>query len=237
MNQEPVIDGISRRLAMIRAEIAAALRRVDDQERRVTLIAVTKNVAPEVIRAAHEAGITDCGENRVQEGNIKLDALGGLPIRWHFIGRLQRNKVRAVVGRYTLVHSLDRLPLAQEIDRRAQQAGIRQDCLVQVNVSGDPNKAGVDPQELVTFLRSLSGMDGLRIRGLMTIAPLVTDPEAVRPVFRRLRLLAIKVQELGLPGVEMEHLSMGMTGDYIVAVEEGATMVRIGRGLFGPRPA
>src|SRR5690606_31274407 len=122
----------------------------------VTIIGVTKTVAPEIVRAAYAAGLTDCGENRAQEGSIKLESLQDLPLRWHMIGYLQRNKARSVVGRYALIHSLDRVDLAKELDRRAQKAGVCQDCLVQVNVAREPNKAGIDPEDLISLLRTVS---------------------------------------------------------------------------------
>lgn len=230
-------EGLERHLQRVRARLAAAAARAGRRPEDVTLIAVTKTVPPERIREACALGIRDVGENRAQELRAKLPALHDLPLRWHFIGRLQTNKVRDVVGRVALIHSLDRWELAEAIDARARRAGIRQDCLVQVNVSGEATKAGLAVDDVVPFVRRVAALPGLRVVGMMTMAPPAEDPETVRPVFRRLRELAESLRREGVPGVEMAHLSMGMSGDFEVAVEEGATLVRIGSAIFGERPA
>ena len=227
---------LRQRIERLEAEIQAALARSPNPQRQVTLVAASKSMPPETIRAAYAAGLRDFGENRVQEAVAKRPHLDDLPLRWHWIGHLQRNKVRFVANAYVLVHSLDRLPLALELDKWARRSGRQQDCLVQVNVSGEPNKSGVAPNELLPLLREVAALPGIRVLGLMTMAPVAPDPEMVRPVFRRLRELAAEVQAEQLPGVRMDYLSMGMSDDFRVAVEEGATHVRIGRALFGPRP-
>lgn len=227
---------LAERLERVRARIAAAAARAGRSPDEVTLVAVTKTVPAETIRRAWELGIRHVGENRAQELKAKQPALADLPLIWHFVGRLQTNKVRDVVGRVGLVHSLDRWALAEAIDGRARRLGICQDCLVQVNVTGEPTKAGLPPEEVLPFLRRVAELPGIRVLGLMTIAPLAGGAEAARDAFRRLRGLAERLRREAPPRVEMRHLSMGMTGDFEVAIEEGATLVRIGTAIFGERP-
>lgn len=185
------------------------------------------------MRQALEAGVRDFGENRVHELIGKYQAIGDAAA-WHFIGRLQTNKVRRLLTSVPvrLIHSLDRPSLAEAIASEALRLGRVQEALVQVNVSGEATKAGLDPKEVIPFITWASRLDGLRIVGLMTMAPEVRVPEEARPFFRCLRQLYGEVAREGIPGVEMRHLSMGMSGDYTVAVEEGATMVRVGRAIF-----
>lgn len=226
-NVRTVLEGI--RLAAARAGRPPAA---------VQLIAATKSVAVERIREAVDAGVRILGENRVQEALQKMEVLGSRAgVGWHFIGRLQRRKARAAVGRFSLIHSVDSLELAAELDRRAEAAGIEQAVLVEVNVAGEPTKAGFAPAALPAALTALDGMAHVRVRGLMAVPPLADDPEASRPHFRRLRELAGSCAGLGLTRVRLEELSMGMSSDYRVAVEEGATMVRVGTAIFGERPA
>jgi hypothetical protein len=215
-------------LERVQARIAEACRRVGRDPAQVLLIGVSKTVDVERVRAAVEAGLAALGENRVQEARDKIAALGR-PVPWHLIGSLQTNKARDAVKLFDWIHSVDRLELARELDRRARTAGRVADSLVEVNVGEEPQKAGVAPGELKRLLDALRELPGLRVRGLMAIPPAAEDPEASRPHFRRLRELR---DELGL-----EHLSMGMSADYPVAVEEGATMVRVGTAIFGPRPS
>lgn len=234
---DPERQDLAARIAAVRRRVAAAAERAGRPPDAVSVVAVTKGVAPERVRVAVELGLRDLGENRAQELRAKMASLADLPARWHFVGRLQTNKVRDVVGRVALIHSLDRWELALAIDRRARSAGLRQECLVQVNVSGEATKAGVAPEEAADFVRRVARLQGIRVVGLMTIAPPADHPEEVRPVFRRLRQLCEELRREGLEGVEMRHLSMGMSGDFEVAIEEGATLVRIGTALFGPRGA
>lgn len=228
---------IAERVREIRARIAEAAARAGRSPDEVTLVAVSKSVPVEAMQEAYAAGIRDFGENRAQEARDKFPAFGD-DVRWHFVGRLQTNKVKYIVRHCHLLHSLDRPALAQEVDRRAARDGKVLPCLLEVNVAGEATKAGVPPEQVIPFLRQMAQWPALRVVGLMTVAPATTDPETVRPVFRRLRELALRAaEELGdVPGVEMRHLSMGMTDDFEVAVEEGATIVRIGRGIFGERP-
>lgn len=225
-------DDVVRKVRTVQATIDQAALLAGRRPEAVRLIAATKSVPPELIRRAIEAGTRHLGESRLQEALPKMDALGGFEgIAWHFIGRLQRRKVKDVVGRFQLIHSVDSLDLAREIDRRAAQAGIRQAVLLEVNLGGESSKAGFAPPVLAESLAAMEGLPHLAIEGLMTVPPLSTEREAARPYFRRLRELA---GQLGRPG--LQELSMGMSQDYDIAVEEGATMVRVGTAIFGARP-
>ncbi len=218
----------------VRARIAAAASRSGRSPESVTLIAVSKTRTVEEIQAVLAQGITHLGENRVQELKEKWPFLQS-GVTWHLIGSLQTNKVKQALEMASLIHSLDRDSLAEELSKAAARRGIPCEALVQVNVSGEESKHGISPSDLVPFLERVGALGHLRIRGLMTMAPQSDDPEAARPHFRRLRELADKVRRLGIPGVSMEHLSMGMSGDFEVAIEEGATLVRVGTALFGAR--
>lgn len=221
------MQDIRANLERVVASVEHACRRAGRRPEDVLLIAVSKTVEVERIRAAVQAGVRALGENRVQEARDKLAVLGR-PVPWHLIGPLQTNKARDAVRLFDCVHSLDRLELARELDRRARAEGRVVDTLIEVNVGEEPQKAGAVPAEVKPLLDAVQGMPGLRVRGLMAIPPATHDPEATRPHFRRLRELR---DELGL-----EHLSMGMSADYETAIEEGATMVRVGTAIFGPRP-
>jgi pyridoxal phosphate enzyme (YggS family) len=197
----------------------------------VRIVAVTKTHGPGAVRAALAAGLTDVGENRVQEALEKQGALVDVPVQWHLIGTLQRNKARHAAGRFALIHSLDRIDLAAELDRRLP-AERRQAVLVQVNCSEEPQKGGVEPEGLPALLDELAGLAQLDVRGLMTMSALTGDVAEQRRAFRQLRELR-DAAERG--GHSLPELSMGMSGDYGVAVEEGATMIRLGTVLFGER--
>lgn len=197
----------------------------------VRIVAVTKTHGPEAVRAAVAAGLTDVGENRVQEAVQKQDALADVRVDWHLIGTLQRNKARHAVGRFALIHSVDRLDLAVELDRRVAD-GSRQAVLVQVNCSDEPQKGGVEPEGLTALLDGMAGLGRLDVRGLMTMSALTPDVAEQRRAFRRLRELRDAGERAGH---RLPELSMGMSGDYPVAVEEGATMIRLGTVLFGER--
>lgn len=225
---EELRAAIGRRLAEVRGRIAAAAERAGRDPRAVTLVAVAKTFGAEAVAAAREAGQLDVGESRAQELTAKREALGSR-VRWHFVGQLQRNKVKDVVGGVALVHSVDRLPLAEDVAERAAKLGIVQRVLVQVNTAGDEAKAGCDPDEALRLLARLRELPHLACEGLTTIPMLDADP---RPAFARLRALR---DEAAGRYPEVAHLSMGMSGDYEAAVEEGATLVRVGEGVFGPR--
>jgi pyridoxal phosphate enzyme (YggS family) len=197
----------------------------------VRIVAVTKGHGAEAVRAAHAAGLSDVGENRVQEALEKQGRLMDVPVAWHLIGTLQRNKARHVAGRFALVHSVDRADLAAELDRRTAP-GTRQRMLVQVNCSDEPQKGGVEPAGLPELLEALAAFERLEVTGLMTMSALTDDPAEQRRAFRRLRQLRDAAEARGH---RLPELSMGMSGDFPVAVEEGATMIRLGTVLFGAR--
>jgi pyridoxal phosphate enzyme (YggS family) len=217
-------------LARVR-EAVATHQAVSRWTHPVRIVAVTKTHGPEAVRAAVAAGLTDIGENRVQEAMEKQDVLAGVGVDWHLIGTLQRNKARHAVGRFALIHSVDRLDLAAELDRRAAE-GTRQAVLVQVNCSGEPQKGGVEPGGVPALLDALGGFARLEVRGLMTMSALTDDVAEQRRAFRCLRELRDAGER---SGHRLPELSMGMSGDFPVAVEEGATMIRLGTLLFGER--
>ncbi len=225
--------GVRENLHRVRERVRLAAARAGRDPREIKIIAVTKQVPVPSIKEALKAGIADLGENRVQEMTAKMAELPA-GVRWHMIGHLQTNKVKHVVGRVELVHSLDSLHLAREIDRRSGRLGVVTRALVQVNVAGEESKFGVSPAELPDFLVALQELERVEVCGLMTIAPYVEDPEEVRPVFRELRRLARRLDGR-VPRVRLNHLSMGMTNDFEVAVEEGSDMLRLGTAIFGAR--
>lgn len=218
-------------LDRVNESVAAACRRAGRSPSEVLLIAVSKTMDADRVRLAIEAGAAALGENRVQEAKDKIEVLGH-PIPWHLIGHLQTNKARDAAKLFDCIQSIDRMDLATEVDRRARALDRTIDVLVEVNLAEEPQKGGVRPGELKALLDGVRGLAGLRLKGLMAIPPASPDPEATRPFFRRLREMR---DEAGL-----EHVSMGMSADYQVAIEEGATMVRVGTAIFGaraPRPA
>ena len=218
----------------IREKIAEAARRSGRPVSAIRLMAVTKTVDDVRIAEAIRAGVGLIGENYVQEAKRKIEQMGKAG-EWHLIGPLQTNKAKYAVRLFDMIHSLDRRELAVELDRRARAEGLVMPVLVEVNVSGEETKSGVPLDEAAALVRAVAPLENLSIRGLMTMPPWFDDPEEARPYFRRLRELRDRIAAEGIPRVEMRELSMGMTGDYSVAVEEGATIVRIGRGIFGER--
>ena len=220
---------IVENLVRLRERIAAAAARSERTAEDVTLVAVTKTVGIDRIRDAMAAGAAEIGENYVQEAQGKWLELRDA-VRWHFIGHLQRNKAKAAVEFFDTIQSVDSLALAQEIGRRAQAANRRIDVLVEVNIAGEATKYGASPEEALGLAGEIAGLEGIRLRGLMGMAPFVENPESVRPCFRLLRSLFEK-----LPAENRGWLSMGMTQDFEVAIEEGSNMVRIGTAIFGPR--
>jgi|CXWL01.1.fsa_nt_gi pyridoxal phosphate enzyme (YggS family) len=211
-----------------------AAARAGRQSDEIVLVAAAKSATVEQVREAIGAGIAIIGENRLQEAQLKIAALEGMA-RWHFIGRLQRRKVKSVVGVFEMIHSVDTLELAEEINTRALQAGVTQAVLLEVNVGGETSKAGFDPEDLASRLPELQRFHALNIRGLMTVPPPSLVPEDARPYFRRLREFAQTWSQSGVPGLRLTELSMGMSHDFEVAIEEGATMIRVGTALFGAR--
>lgn len=217
-------------LASVRADIAAAQAK-GGWTHPVRIVAVTKTHGPEAVRAAVNAGLTLIGENRVQEALTKMEATRELPVEWHLIGSLQRNKVRQIVGHFALIHSIDRWELVEEFQKRTTAHTV-QEVLLQVNCSGEPQKGGVEPEECLALLDRMRGADRLKVSGLMTMAELTADETLQRRSFQRLR--AVRDQAVAA-GHHLPELSMGMSGDFRVAVEEGATLVRLGTLLFGSR--
>lgn len=221
-------EALPERLAQVRAEVARLA------SHPVTIVAVTKGFGSEAIRAAVAAGVVDIGENRVQEALKKQEELGAgsqePAIRWHLIGHLQRNKAKFVPGRFELVHSIDSMELATALDQRAQ---LPLRVLLQVNVAGEEQKSGCAPQEAPALARHIAALGNLRLEGLMTVAPFTDDVDVQRRVFRGLRVLRDTIKEE--TGVWLQTLSMGMSGDYATALAEGATVIRLGTALFGPR--
>jgi pyridoxal phosphate enzyme (YggS family) len=222
---------LATNVADVRARIAAAADRSGRHTEDVTLVAVSKTVNAARIRDAVALGLRLFGENRVQEARDKIPAVPGAS--WHLIGSLQRNKAREAVRLFQVIESVDSEALAEELSHRAAQQERVLDVLMQVNVAREPQKHGAAPDEAAALVRRLAGLPGLRLRGLMTIAPLVSNPEEVRPVFRALRELRDGLQRE--TGISLAELSMGMSDDFEVAIEEGATMVRVGRAIFGDR--
>jgi pyridoxal phosphate enzyme (YggS family) len=218
-------------LARVR-ETVAKHQAVGGWTHAVRVVAVTKTHGPQAVLAAVAAGLTDVGENRVQEALQKQEALPGVAVAWHLVGTLQRNKARHAAGRFALIHSVDRADLALELERRMPSGG-RQAVLVQVNCSDEPQKGGVEPDGLLPLLDTLAGLARIEVLGLMTMSALTGEAEEQRRAFRRLRELRDAAERAGH---KLPELSMGMSGDYPVAVEEGATMIRLGTILFGERP-
>lgn len=224
---------LSSRVADVREKIADACARSGRDPTDVTIVAVTKTHPDTVLPAVRDAGLTDVGENRVQEMEGKLESQGRLGLRWHLIGHLQRNKVRKAIEIADLIHSVDSVRLAQRISHEAVALGTTVDGLIQVNVGGEATKGGLEPDRALDEIAAICGLPGLRILGLMSMAPFVDDERVIRPVFRRTRDLLD--QAVGIPGFAGRELSMGMSGDYEVAVEEGSTLVRLGTVLLGAR--
>lgn len=215
----------------IRENIESIRKEIGDN---VTLIAVSKTKPVSDIQEAYDCGQRDFGENKVQELTTKIPELPD-DIRWHLIGHLQRNKVKYIIDKVYLIHSVDSLRLAEEIEHQASLKDITVNILLQVNISHEESKFGMDREEVFSLVREISAMPHIRIMGLMTIAPFTENPESVRPVFRELKNLSIDIKALNIDNVSTDILSMGMSGDYCVAIEEGSTMIRVGTGIFGER--
>jgi pyridoxal phosphate enzyme (YggS family) len=227
-----ILDKIRNNIDKVEASIQAACERSGRRREDVTVIAVTKYVSLATMRIAMQAGLAEVGENRWQDAEEKWRALGSEGT-WHFIGHLQTNKVKDVVGKFAYIHSLDRLSLAEEINKRAAKLGIVQPCLIQLNISGEESKYGLEADKLESFASSIAGYTNIRIAGLMTLAPLEAEAEAARPVFQGLRECRDRLNGGNIFPYQILGLSMGMSNDYVVAVEEGATWVRLGSTLVG----
>ena len=225
---------IAENIESIQKEKAEAAERVGRNPEDILLCAVTKTHTAEEINEAIRAGVTDIGENKVQEILDKYDKV--LPVRWHMIGHLQRNKVKYIVDKVTLIHSVDSLRLAETISREAEKKGVTVPILIEVNIAGEETKFGLSSkEEVISLTEQIAALPNLSVKGLMTVAPPAKDPEENRPFFREIRQLSVDITNKNIDNVSMEILSMGMTNDYTVAIEEGATMVRVGTGIFGAR--
>lgn len=225
---------IAGHLAVVHTRIRQAAERAGREPGSVRLVAVSKTRPAADIERAVQAGQRLFGENYVQELVVKAAAVQE-PVEWHYIGHLQSNKVRQLAGLVTMIHSVDRLSLAEEISRQWGRLGSSCDILVQVNVAQEASKSGTTTREALDLIRQVSLLPHLRVRGLMTMPPFFDDPEATRPYFRQLRRLAEQIRTAAIPGVVLDELSMGMSGDFEVAIEEGATLVRVGTAIFGER--
>ncbi len=225
---------IKDNVAEVEANIQKACKRAGRSREDVTLIAVSKTKPVSDIYEVMETGIIDYGENKVQEICDKIEAISE-PLNWHMIGHLQTNKVKYIVDKVKLIHSVDSLRLAQQISSEAQKKGVDVYILIEVNVAEEASKFGLSTEEVIQMAEDISKLPSVHIRGLMTVAPFTDNPEDNRPYFRNLKQLAVDIARKNIDNVTMNELSMGMTGDYEVAIEEGATMVRVGTGIFGTR--
>jgi len=226
---------LEENIGHVRERIASACRRTGRRPEEVKLVAVSKTVPPELIRRAFEAGLRDFGENRVQEANAKRPALSDLTVTWHMVGHLQSNKAKLARELFHVVHSVDSLRLAQKLDQAAVCADDKLPVLLQVNLGDELTKSGAREEEISQLAEQVGRLKTLELRGLMVLPPFFEDPEQARPFFRRLRELAKLLEALNLPNVSMQELSMGMSHDFEIAIEEGSTTVRIGTAIFGPR--
>lgn len=228
---------ITENFKQVKRRIIMAAQRAGRDPGDVRLVAVTKELDAEAVTEGLRNGAGIFGESKVQEARAKIESLGRDGIEWHFIGHLQRNKVKFIFDLFDLIHSVDSLALAEEIHEKAQILGSCMPILLQVNVSGEASKFGMYPKNVMEVIRKVAPLKGLKIRGLMTITPHDSNPEKSRPYYARLRDLRDNCSRLAVPGVSLDELSMGISNDYEVAVEEGATLVRVGTALFGSRPS
>ena len=235
--REGLVASIKENLEKVRERIGRAAERAGRRPEEILLVAVSKMVPADRIREGITAGLSVLGENRVQEAKEKIQALGRGGASWHLVGHLQTNKVKDALGLFDLIQSVDRLSLAEELDRRARAAGKRVDVLAQINVAAETSKSGFAPDELRSALEALARLEGLRVRGLMAIPPEPQEPEDSRPYFKTMRTLLETARGWRIPGLDLDALSMGMSADFEIAIEEGATIVRVGTAIFGPRPA
>jgi pyridoxal phosphate enzyme (YggS family) len=226
---------VKDRLDRIKKRITDAAIRCGRDPESVRLVAVSKTMDADRVAQAIDAGAAILGENYIQEARDKFNALYDRPVRWHFIGHLQSNKAKYAVRMFDLIHSVDSFKLAGALDKEARKNDKVQDILVQVNISREETKSGIEETEAVDLVTRVNGLKNVQIKGLMTMPPFFDQPEKARPYFRRLARLRERIISSGIPGAGMEELSMGMTGDFEVAIEEGATLVRIGTAIFGAR--
>jgi len=226
---------VKERLDRIKKRIADAAIACSREPESVRLVVVSKTVEAGRVAAAIDAGAVILGENYIQEARDKFNALYDRPVQWHFIGHLQSNKAKYAVRMFDLIHSVDSFKLAKSLNKEARKNGKVQDILIQVNISREETKSGIDETDAIDLVTQTSGLENLRVKGLMTMPPFFDAPEQARPFFRQLSRLREQIIDRNIPGVGMDELSMGMTGDFEVAIAEGATLVRIGTAIFGAR--
>lgn len=225
---------LKENLAQVKKNIELACKKAGRDRSEVTLIAVSKTKPVEMLQEIYDEGIRDFGENKVQELDQKMPVMPE-DIKWHMIGHLQRNKVKYIAGKVALIHSVDTYRLAEEINIQAKKKNVIIPILIEVNIAQEESKFGTSKEDAILLVEEISKLENVRIKGLMTIAPNVSDPEENRLYFRGIKQLSVDIRNKNIDNVSMDILSMGMTGDYMVAIEEGATMVRVGTGIFGER--
>ena len=225
---------VTESLKEVEKKVEEACKRAGRERSEVTLIAVSKTKPVEMLQEVYDTGVRDFGENKVQEMMDKYEVMPK-DIHWHMIGHLQRNKVKYIVGNVTMIHSVDSLRLAEEISKESVKKDVCTEILIEVNVAGEENKFGFTPENVFPELEKMAALPNVKIRGLMTSAPFVENPEENRKYFRQLKQLSVDINAKNIDNIYMDTLSMGMTNDYVVAVEEGATMVRVGTAIFGAR--
>lgn len=225
---------IQQNIIDIEQRITAAAQKSGRKREDILLLAVSKTIDVPRIKQAVDCGLKELGENRVQEILEKYDAMGE-DVYWHLIGHLQTNKVKYIIDKVKMIHSVESIKLAEEIDKRAKQSNVIMDILVEVNIADEQSKFGVTPKETLSFIKNIAFLDNIRIKGLMTVAPFVDNPEENRDCFRRMRQLLVDINAEKIDNVNMNVLSMGMSNDFEVAIEEGATIVRVGTNIFGKR--
>lgn len=230
----PEYEYIAENINGIRKNIDEAARRAGRDPKDILLLAVSKTVEVPKIKAAVEEGLDELGENRVQEIMEKYEPMGP-DVKWHLIGHLQTNKVKYIIDKVKLIHSVESLKLAEEIDKQAKKHDLIMDVLVEINMAKEESKFGIMPEDAESFIRSLAALENIRVRGLMTVAPFVENGEENRVYFRNMKKLLVDINAKNINNINMDVLSMGMTGDYVTAVEEGATIIRVGTGIFGKR--
>jgi pyridoxal phosphate enzyme (YggS family) len=216
-------------------KIEAACKKVGRNPNDITLIAVSKTVESPKVREAVAAGVDNLGENRVQELVKKYEDLKDIDIKWHMIGHLQKNKVKYIIDKTVLIHSVESLSLAEEIDKRAKKAGIVANVLIELNIGEEKSKFGIKEENVYDFVKSMEEFENIKVSGLMTVAPFCENPEDVRWVFKKMKDIYDKISAMNLKNAEMKYLSMGMTNDFEIAIEEGSNMIRIGTAIFGAR--
>ncbi|MDI9496301.1 MAG: YggS family pyridoxal phosphate-dependent enzyme [Bacillota bacterium] len=216
-------------------KIEAACKKVGRNPNDITLIAVSKTVESPKVREAVAAGVDNLGENRVQELVKKYEDLKDIDIKWHMIGHLQKNKVKYIIDKTVLIHSVESLSLAEEIDKRAKKAGIVANVLIELNIGEEESKFGIKEENVYDFVKSMEEFENIKVSGLMTVAPFCENPEDVRWVFKKMKDIYDKISAMNLKNAEMKYLSMGMTNDFEIAIEEGSNMIRIGTAIFGAR--